>query len=104
MMTKLLWSVALLVPVGLSAVAVDNSQETTNGVCPGKVVCPLTGEEVCKDKCPLIDADRVDCPGKVECPLTGELVCKDKCPLNSSDANVSTKGDSDLPPCCRNKK
>ena len=25
--------------------------------CPGKIVCPLTGEEVCRDRCPLVDAD-----------------------------------------------
>lgn len=104
MMTKLLWSVALLVPIGLSAVAVDYSHDTNESICPGKIQCPLTGEEVCKDKCPLIDADRSDCPGKVECPLTGELVCRDKCPLNSKDAEVSIKADSDLPPCCRKKK
>lgn len=24
---------------------------------------------------------RADCPGKIVCPLTGELVCKDRCPL-----------------------
>ncbi len=104
MMTKLLWSVALLVPVGLSALAVGSSNDTVQSVCPGKVACPLTGEDVCKDKCPLIDANRADCPGKVECPLTGELVCKDKCPLNSKESNVSTKADSDLLQCCRKKK
>lgn len=27
------------------------------------------------------DAARADCPGQVACPLTGELVCKDRCPL-----------------------
>ncbi len=29
-------------------------------------------------------AERADCPGKIVCPITGELVCKDKCPLNES--------------------
>ena len=56
----------------------------TNGArpdCPGKVECPLTGELVCRDQCPLLDSDRADCPGEVECPLTGELVCRDRCPL-----------------------
>lgn len=24
---------------------------------------------------------RADCPGKIVCPQTGELVCKDRCPL-----------------------
>ncbi len=64
--------------------------------CPGKITCPLTGDEVCKDQCPLLDADRADCPGKVTCPLTGELVCKDRCPLEKADSDAA-----DLPPCCR---
>ncbi|MGH2667942.1 MAG: hypothetical protein ACRDH5_02265 [bacterium] len=25
--------------------------------CPGKIICPITGEEICKDQCPL-GADR----------------------------------------------
>ncbi len=28
--------------------------------------------------------ERADCPGKLVCPLTVELVCKDKCPLGES--------------------
>lgn len=71
-----------------------NSQRT---VCPGTITCPLTGDEVCKDRCPLLDAQREDCPGKIACPLTGELVCKDRCPLGDSDTKAAT-----LPPCCRN--
>ena len=27
--------------------------------------------------------NRPDCPGKIICPLTGELVCKDRCPLGA---------------------
>ena len=50
--------------------------------CPGTITCPLTGEEVCKDRCPLLDAERWDCPGKIECPLTGDVVCADRCPLS----------------------
>lgn len=65
--------------------------------CPGKVVCPITGDEVCKDKCPLVDADRAECPGKVECPLSGELVCSDECPLEL--ASAATK-----PSCCLGSK
>ena len=61
--------------------------------CPGKVKCPLTGEEVCRDRCPLIDADRDDCPGKIKCPITGELVCRDKCPLAEA-------GDSETEGAC----
>lgn len=29
---------------------------------------------------------RADCPGKIVCPLTGELVCKDRCPLGDQTA------------------
>jgi len=28
--------------------------------------------------------ERPDCPGKIVCPLTGQLVCKDRCPLHKS--------------------
>jgi len=64
-----------------------------SGTCPGKVTCPVTGDEICKDQCPLVDADRADCPGKVECPITGELVCSDECPLGL--ASVAAE-----PSCC----
>ena len=32
--------------------------------------------------------ERPDCPGKIECPLTGELVCKDRCPLGAEPQPV----------------
>ncbi len=67
--------------------------------CPGKIVCPLTGELICKDQCPARDATRADCPGRIECPLTGELICKDKCPLGAPAASADPK----VPPCCQKK-
>ena len=27
--------------------------------------------------------DRPDCPGQIRCPLSGELVCRDRCPLEA---------------------
>ena len=66
--------------------------------CPGQITCPLTGEPVCRDKCPLIDRTRDDCPGMIVCPLTGKLVCKDRCPLGKK-AQVGAKA-SDRPSCC----
>jgi len=30
---------------------------------------------------------RPDCPGKITCPLNGELVCKDRCPLGEQVAS-----------------
>ena len=29
-------------------------------------------------------AERADCPGLVACPLTGQLVCRDRCPVGAS--------------------
>ena len=65
--------------------------------CPGTVVCPITGDEVCQDECSLVDANRADCPGKVECPLSGELVCSDECPLGLASAVAK-------PSCCIGSK
>jgi hypothetical protein len=36
-------------------------------------------------------SERPDCPGKLVCPLTGELVCKDRCPLGGQVAADQTK-------------
>ena len=99
---KILWTAGLLLVLGVSVAAYGFTFGSARIDCPGKVVCPITGEEVCKDQCPLIDASRSDCPGKIECPLTGELVCRDECPLGAGKAEAQAK--SDLPPCCRGKK
>ena len=70
---------------------------TDRADCPGKIVCPLTGEEICRDQCPTIDANREDCPGRIECPLTGELVCADQCPLDQKSDSVPVA----RPSCCK---
>lgn len=31
----------------------------------------------------MASAERADCPGKIVCPLTGELVCIDRCPAGA---------------------
>lgn len=28
-----------------------------------------------------VTAARADCPGKIVCPLTGQVICADKCPM-----------------------
>lgn len=107
---------ALVAVAGLAAaypLAQANGSKETRSDCPGKVVCPLTGVEVCKDRCPLAakktGLTRADCPGQVECPLSGELVCRDKCPVTNTAKSADTKEalasdeDAELPPCCRNK-
>lgn len=33
---------------------------------------------------------RADCPGKIFCPLTGEEICRDACPLGSGSTGAKT--------------
>lgn len=70
--------------------------DATRTDCPGKIVCPQTGELVCRDKCPTVDPARPDCPGRIPCPETGKLVCKDRCPVTPAEANK--------PSCCGGTK
>lgn len=42
---------------------------------------------------------RPDCPGQIVCPLTGQLVCKDRCPLGDTDTKNTDTGAK--PSCCR---
>jgi|ThiBio_inoc_plan_1041526.scaffolds.fasta_scaffold02933_9 hypothetical protein len=50
---------------------------------------------------------RSDCPGKVVCPLTGNEVCKDQCPLSvkkTDSTRAESAAEDDPPPCCRKAK
>lgn len=90
----------LVLGVTVAAYGFPGTSETSDA-CSGTVLCPLTGEEVCKDLCPLLDADGADCPGKVECPLSGDLVCRDECLLIANESFVASE---ELPACCREKQ
>ncbi len=68
--------------------------------CPGKIICPETGELICRDQCPTVDPDRPDCPGRIVCPLTGELICKDRCPLNATKDAIANAAPSCCSGCC----
>ena len=69
--------------------------------CPGKIVCPQTGQLICRDQCPTVDPQRSDCPGRIVCPQTGQLVCKDRCPLET--AAKAGSAEQQTPPCCAAK-
>lgn len=45
-------------------------------------------------------AERADCPGKVVCPLTGELVCRDRCPLDAAAASGADARQASRRSCC----
>lgn len=45
-----------------------------------------------------VKAEREDCPGKIVCPLTGELVCSDRCPIRSGEAPAAPVAEAAA--CC----
>ena len=46
---------------GAAAVAVNRTSSAERDDCPGKIICPATGELICADQCPL-DAAAVSLP------------------------------------------
>lgn len=91
-----LLSIALLAVGGVAALGTLSSATSERADCPGKIVCPLTGELVCRDQCPAVDKNRSDCPGQIICPATSEPVCVDRCPAESTG--------SAKPSCCEKGK
>ena len=92
--SSILLSVAALALGSVAAVGAwrPSSVNADRADCPGKIVCPLTGELVCRDKCTARDPNRPDCPGRIKCPQTGELVCVDRCPVKPAAGEI--------PSCC----
>lgn len=43
----------------------------------------LGGVGGCAATSEVASAEREDCPGKIVCPITGELVCIDQCPAGA---------------------
>lgn len=46
-------------------------------------------------------AEREDCPGKIVCPITGELICADQCPAEVGKTVALPV--SEVPSCCAGK-
>lgn len=40
-----------------------------------------------------VDSSRPDCPGQIVCPQTGEPVCRDRCPLGDGTAEEAAVPD-----------
>jgi hypothetical protein len=105
-MTRRTWTItivalAVLSLAGLGSLTLARA-DAERADCPGKIVCPQTGELICRDRCPTIDPDRSDCPGRIVCPQTGELVCKDRCPLGAKATDKPEANDK--PACCSTKQ
>lgn len=53
-MRKRIVPIMILLAIGAGATAyAAASARSQRQDCPGKIICPLTGEPVCKDRCPL---------------------------------------------------
>lgn len=52
----------------------------------------------------VASAERPDCPGKVVCPLTGELVCADRCPIRSGEKSDLALAVAQPGSCCAQAK
>lgn len=100
MKSKAFWIIGLLLILGVTVAASKGSTGMARSDCPGTIVCPMTGERICKDRCPAVDPERANCPGKIVCPLDGELVCRDECPLGET-SEAATPEEGDVPACCQ---
>ena len=56
-MKRAVLSLVAVAAIGLSVAVAAGAAGGQRSDCPGKVVCPLTGDEVCKDQCPLQSVD-----------------------------------------------
>lgn len=66
-MRKRIIPVVLLLATGagVTAYAATSSLNPQREDCPGKIVCPLTGNLVCEDRCPLgeyVEVDQTELP------------------------------------------
>lgn len=77
-----LWGLALVTGAALGGLGIASVATHADAAAADRVACPQTGEPIDPADCDLVDADRADCPGRIECPLTGELVCRDECPVD----------------------
>jgi hypothetical protein len=54
----------------------------------------------CASTALVASAERPDCPGKIVCPLTGELVCADRCPLGAGERGEVALAVAPARSCC----
>lgn len=72
MRKRIVWSAVALSVVGTGIVAYALAGNANGGRpdCPGTIVCPLTGETVCRDRCPL-NAEQPGKAARASCCASG---------------------------------
>lgn len=83
MCNKILWLAAVMVALGGSLSAYKLAFADGNRVS-------------------TLDPRRPDCPGQIVCPISGELVCRDECPLASSETKnaANEQPQTETKSCC----
>ena len=81
--------------VGVLAAGGVAATTARSGDCPGTKICPLTGDLICVERCPVQHPDALACPGTIACPETGETICIDRCPLGVDTAAAPVRD------CCQ---
>lgn len=71
MKKPMLWITAAAL-IGSSALAYALVSGDKREDCPGKIICPITGQEICKDQCPLIPTGEVPSPVGSACCGSGK--------------------------------
>lgn len=69
MRKSITWTATALVAAGtaIGAYALTRSGKATRTDCPGTIACPITGETVCRDRCPLSGEQRETPSGSLGC-------------------------------------
>ena len=71
-MTKpMLWlASAALIGSGALAYALVSGEKRED--CPGKIICSVTGQEICKDRCPIVTKEERPSPVGTACCGSGK--------------------------------
>jgi hypothetical protein len=79
MSKKILFRIApLALAAGIAFAVVGQERDPNRPDCPGLIVCPLTGEKICADRCPLTQSEADEGAAKAEgCPN-----CRERGPTN----------------------
>ena len=67
----------IAIVTGVATAALVGGALAYGALAAPKSCCPSTSDKA---------SMRADCPGTIICPLTGEEICKDKCPLCAKQA------------------
>lgn len=96
-------SVSMIGLIALVGVVMSQSKGKAS-TCYAGMTLPTPEQSLNPNDSITDDSYRANCPGKILCPVTGKIICKDRCPLNKEVKNTTSKSKSNLSSCCTTKK